>query len=57
MRTTEAIDIMNIHGCKVETMHVAVGNIYRCDVLDGLYWMYENVFLRKVTEYLKEEEV
>lgn len=46
------ITLLECHGHTIERMHVAVGNIYRCEVLDGWHWMYEEVFKRKATEFL-----
>lgn len=51
MSTTQAKQIMERAGHTVDTMHVAVGNIYRCDVLDGWSWMYERIFIEKVKQY------
>jgi hypothetical protein len=39
-------------GHEVETMHVSVGNIYRCQDLDGSNWMYEQAFITKAERLL-----
>lgn len=52
MNATEVINELENMGYKVDTMHVAVGNIYRCKELDGWHWMYENTFIQKAQELL-----
>lgn len=52
MTTTEAKQQLEQLGHEVETMHVAVGNIYRCQALDGWGWMYEQPFLSKAAKFI-----
>lgn len=44
--------LAKIAGLQVEKMHVAVGNIYRCEDLDGWHWMYELTCINKLNEYI-----
>ena len=44
--------LAKIAGLQVERMHVAIGNIYRCEELDGWHWMYERIAIQKLQEYI-----